>query len=114
LDLPTGIQTILEYHLGVPWIPFLAGSAGVSSLKSYTGSSAGGVIDADTVSMKADLERLVFASFLVNRDAFRETTLVERGINMENLLLDPRKGILPGAADFNLRSAAILRFLSMP
>lgn len=111
-DVPKGIQLILTATHAMPMIMNIALRAGVSSLKSYTGSAVGQVVDAASSTMLADIKRLVLAAFLSSREVFRDTVLMDRPSGLANLLEDGEGKLYPGAEDFVIRTgdAVSLRF----
>lgn len=107
-NLPIGMKLILVSTHSVPAILTIARRAGVSSLKAYTGSVIGQVVDAGSATMTADVEWLVLASYLSSKEVFRDTIMMKRPQGLENMLKGSDGNLVPGSADFVIRSRDVV------
>jgi hypothetical protein len=98
LNMPIGLQTILFDYLGLPMIANLGLHLRSSALKSSL-TALSNNFDALTSSLHADLERLVFASYIATVNCLTETTLYPSGINFLNDI-KPNNILLDGVSDF--------------
>lgn len=105
--LPLGMQVILSSLLSQPASSRVGMRAGVSSLKSYTGSLAGIVIDAGSSSMVDDMTRLILAGYVWTREIMRDLVL-SKDPRARNLLEKPAGVLMPGAAAFVVRSNEVV------
>ncbi len=100
--LPPALIRIMAYSLTLPRIFDLTTSLGNSALKSAA-SPLGMYFDAEGSSTEADLQRLVFGSYIATKNTFSEATFFDRHrFPFENdLMIDPTTGkLLAGAGDF--------------
>ena len=107
-SISVGMKLILVSTHSEPVILTIARRAGVSSLKAYTGSAVGQVVDAGSATMTADVERLVLASYLSSKEVFRDTILMKQPQGLKNMLEGSDGNLVPGAADFVIRSRDVV------
>jgi len=88
LDLPIVLQGVFSHFLGQPKIVTLGSRLGASALKSAS-SSLGGYFNASSASVYADLERLVFASYIATVNTLTDTTLFPTDSGIGNEVVDP-------------------------
>jgi len=100
VDLPDGLKFILVVRTAVPTMAQIGAMAGVSVLKSYVGSMNGYFVDAASSSMEADIRRLVLASYLYTREAFRDTAMTPQESGLINWLEDSQGKLMDGADAF--------------
>lgn len=100
VDLPDGLKFILVVRTAVPTMAQLGAMAGVSVLRSYIGSMNGYFVDAASSSMEADIRRLVLASYLYTREAFRDTAMTPQEPGLINWVEDSQGKLMDGADAF--------------
>ncbi|KAH6985691.1 hypothetical protein BKA56DRAFT_669950 [Ilyonectria sp. MPI-CAGE-AT-0026] len=100
------LQVILTSLLSQPAGSRVGMRAGVASLKSYTGSLRGTVIDAGSVSNGGDTTRLILSGYLWTREIMRDLVL-STDPSARNLLEKPVGVLMPGAAAFIIRSSDV-------
>ncbi|KAI1114874.1 hypothetical protein F5Y14DRAFT_147660 [Nemania sp. NC0429] len=100
----------LETALSIPVLVTLGNASGDSALRSRT-TSPNGVIDASASTVKADLERLLVASFVATRNVFVDATMFKWGDNAGPDVFTSANGQpAPGAGDFVVTSPDIQTF----
>ncbi|KAH7119916.1 hypothetical protein B0J11DRAFT_492000, partial [Dendryphion nanum] len=104
-NLPNGTLLPLADKIS-PVVSRIVLQAGVSSLRVYSGSNSGQFIDAGSGSMKADLQRLVLAAYLLTKESYRNIALNDR-LDKDNAFEDGNSKLLPGAADFVMRTTDV-------
>jgi hypothetical protein len=101
--LSPGILNITRQFLSGPRIISLADNLGVSALVQATSASLDYFFDASTSSMKNDLQRLVYASYVATKNTFAETTVSNHAQypSIQNGLISPTNGsLMDGTGDF--------------
>ena len=107
LDMPEGLQAILEASLGEPRIVSLATQLGPQALAS-TATSLGQFFDAEDSSFHSDIQRLVMASYIASTNVLTESTLfAEDRLGISNFILGNDGVVMPGAADFVIWSSQV-------
>jgi hypothetical protein len=107
LNLPEGIQTILESSLYEPRIVTMGLQLGPQALAS-TATSLGQFFDANQSSFHNDVQRLVIASYVASANTLTESTLfAEDHLGIQNFILGNDGQILPGAANFVIWSSEV-------
>ncbi|MCJ1476868.1 hypothetical protein MMC13_005537 [Lambiella insularis] len=107
LDLPESLQDIFARNLANPKIPALGMRLGASALKSATNAFSG-VFNASSSSVYADLERLVFASYIATVNTLTETTLFAPNSGIKNDALDDNGQPQPGVEEFVIWSKDVI------
>lgn len=119
LDLPDGLQAILESSLGEPRIVSLATQLGPQALAS-TATSLGQFFDAEDSSFHRDIQRLVIASYIATTNVLTESTLfAEDRLGIPNFILGNDGQVLPGADEFviwssNVRTLSVRTIIIIP
>jgi len=108
--LQPGLQIMVSAKLSLPQIYHLALYGGVNSLRSAIGSNLATIIDAESATMTQEIERLVLAGYLSTKQIFRDVALMDKKVDYDNFLLDPRGGLFAGAADISLRTSSVTTF----
>jgi hypothetical protein len=114
--LSPAIQKIALTYLSVPKILYIVLGLGPSVLKSQVTGTLGTYFDANSSSLAADMERLVFASYIATKNTFFETTgsYHTQYPEIQNGLI-ANGSILDGAGDFIVLGSAFaalsLKFL---
>ena len=120
LALSEGLQNILTRYLGSPKIVAVAQRLNPSSLQSAT-TALGLGFDAASSSMRADLQRLVLASYIATVNTLTDTTLyfpqesntgaptgAKGQTAISNIAVDSLGVPLPGIGDFVVYSADVV------
>lgn len=105
--IPPGIRIVLGV-LGLPMISRVCFPTGPAALKSFFSPSPGLVVDAGAATTYADVERIVLSSYLLTRNLFRDSTLVEGDEGFENEALGTDGQPLNGLGDFVLQSGSVV------
>ncbi|KAI5841388.1 hypothetical protein DFP73DRAFT_633190 [Morchella snyderi] len=94
LDIPTTITNELFRNRFIRPMIFDIGSSLGSSILVMSASSAYGLLDAQSGSYAADLERLVLASYIATQDVLRDTVMTQFSPDMGifNTAVDPITG----------------------
>jgi hypothetical protein len=105
--LPKGTLRPLAERIA-PVVVEMALQVGVGSLKVYSGSLNGQVIDASSGNMVEDFKRLILAAYLLTKETFRDLAITIPDTKMANALHGPNNELLPGAAGFIIRTRDVV------
>jgi hypothetical protein len=119
LDLSPSLQSIFARFLGIPKIATLATRLGASALVS-TDTGLGEIFDAGSSSFYADIERLVFASYIATMNTLTDTTMFStNNYGIPNDVVGSDGQISPGVDGFviwssQVRTLSILALIVVP
>lgn len=108
VGIPPVLLSVLAYSIGSPAVYQLGFGSGDSILKSRT-TSPNGKIDASASSVKAEMERLVLASYVWSRNVFVDCTMYDKS-RQDNFLRGADNQPKEGSDKFFVAAADIQTF----
>ena len=100
--LPNGLARVISSRFSMPMSVSIGLAAGVTVLKSYTGSMSGTMVDARAASLYGEMERLILASYLRSRLIFRDIAVADRPPGVPNDMNIRSGELREGSASFTL------------
>lgn len=104
---PEGLVQVFKTRFAIPASARVALIGGVSALKSYAGSINGAVLDAQSLSMTGDMERLILAGYLYSRQIFSEIVFSSKPSGVANSFSGESGTLMEGIDQFVVSSANV-------